>query len=70
MKYTKHHTIDHMEERGVERVSAQDDLQRETEPSLIKTNIEIIFNISVGKTSDRKNGTHMDFSWRIYTVLN
>ena len=48
-KYTKHHTIDLLEERGVERVSAQDDLQREIEPSLVKTNIEIIFNSNVRK---------------------
>lgn len=65
-------TIDRLEERGVERVSARDDLQREIEPSLVKTNIEIInvFNSSVGKTSDRQTGTHMGFSWHINTILN
>ena len=63
-----HHTIDRLEERGVERGSVRRSLDERGPPS-IRRNWNR-FKGSVGETCDRWGGALMGFSERIDTTLN
>ena len=65
-----HHTIDRLEERGVERGSARRSSSKGRERAIVnQTNIGTDSNF-VGETSGRRRGAHMGFSERINTILN
>ena len=66
-----HHTIDRLEERGVERRSARRSSLKGRERAIVsQTNIGIVSNATLGETSERRGGAHMGFSERIDTILN
>ena len=61
-----HHTIDRLEERGVESGSARLSSLKGQERAIVNQ-----WNIgTVGKTSERRGGARMGFSERIDTILN
>ena len=66
-----HHTIDRLEERGVERGSARRSFLKGRERVIVsQTNIyRHRFKGNDGETSERLGGAHMGFSERIDTIL-
>ena len=66
-----HHTIDRLEERGVERGSAgRSSFERTREGHRQSDEHWNRFKGNVGETSDRRGAAHMGFSERIDTILN
>ena len=66
-----HHTVDRLEERGVERGSARRSSLKGRERAIVnQTNIGTVSKATLGKTSDSQGGVHMGFSERIDTILN
>ena len=66
-----HHTIDRLEERGMERGSARRSSLIGRERAIVsQTNIGIVSKATVGETSERRDGAHMGVSERIATILN
>ena len=77
-----HHTIDHLEERGMERGSARQSSLKGQERAIINQTIKSSmkpwnhdkhwnhFKGNVGETSDRWGGAHVGFSKHIDTILN
>ena len=66
-----HHTIDRLEERGLERGSARrSSLKRTREGHRQSDEHWNRFEGNVGETSERQGGAHVGFSERIDTILN
>ena len=66
-----HHTIDRLEEKGVERGSARRSSLKGRERAIVsQTNIGTVFQGNVGETSERRGEAHMGFSERLDTILN
>ena len=66
-----HHTIDRLEERGVERGSARRFfLERTREGHRQSDEHWNRFKDNAGENSERQGGAHMGFSERIDTILN
>ena len=66
-----HHTIDHLEERGVERGSARRSSLKGMRAGHHQSDEHWnFFKGDSGETSDRWDGAHMGFSERIDTILN
>ena len=66
-----HHTIDRLEEKGVERGSARRSSLRGRERAIVnQTNSGPVSKATDGETSERKGGAHVGFSERIVTILN
>ena len=62
-----HHSIDRLDERGVER----DDLASKDERAIVsQTNIGTVSKVMFWETSERRDGTYTGFSERIDTILN
>ena len=61
-----YHTIDRLEERGVERASARRSSLKGRERAIVKQT----FQLEPFQTSDRRGGAQVGFSERIYTILN
>ena len=66
-----HHTIDRLEERGVERGSARRSSFERTREGLRQSDEHWNrFKGNAGETSERRGGARMGFSERIDTILN
>ena len=66
-----HHTIDRLEERGVERGSARRSSLKGREKAIVnQTNIGTIAKATLGRLLRDGGGSHMDFSERIDTTSN
>ena len=66
-----HHTIDRLEERGVERGSARRSSLKGRERAIVsQTNIGTVSKATLWETSERRGGAQMGFSKRIDTILN
>ena len=66
-----HHTIDRLEERGMERGNAgRSSLKRTREGHRQSDGHWNHFKGNVGDTSETRGGAHMDFSKRTDTILN
>ena len=64
-----HHTIDHLEERGVERGSASRSSLKGRERAIVnQSNIGTVSKVTLGKPL--RDGAHMGFIERIDTTLN
>ena len=58
-----HHTIDHLEERGVERGSSRQSSFKGRERAIVnQTNTRTVSKATFGKRSERRSGAHMGFS--------
>ena len=65
-----HHTIDRLEERGVERGSARRSSLKGRERAIVsQTNIGTLWKATLGKLL-RRDGAHVGFSECINTILN
>ena len=66
-----HHTVDRLEERGVDRGSSRRPSLKGRERAIVRqTNIGTVSKATLGKTSERPSGAHMGFSERIDTASN
>ena len=65
-----HHTIDHLEERGMERGSARWSSLKGREGHRQSDKRWNHFKGNVGETCERRGGAHVGFSERIHAVLN
>ena len=67
-----HHTIDRLEETGVERGSAGRSSLKGRERAIVMQSDEHwnCFKVNFGETSERQNGARMGFSEGIDTILN
>ena len=66
-----HHTVDRLEERGVDRGSSRRPSLKGRERVIFRqTNIGTVSKATLGETSEKRSGAHMGFSERIDTVLN
>ena len=66
-----HHTIDRLEERGVERGSARRSSLKGRERVIVsQTNIGTVSKAKLGQLLERRGGAQMGFSQRIDTILN
>ena len=67
----KDHTINRLEERGVERGNARRSSLKGREKAIVlQTNIGTFSKATLGETSERRDGAHIGFSERIDTILN
>ena len=68
----EHHTIDRLEERGIESGSAQRSSLRGQERSIYRQSDQHwkCFKGNIGETHERRVGLHMGFPERIDTILN
>ena len=67
----EHHTVDRLEEKGVERGSARrSSLKGRERASVSQINTGQVSKVTLGKTSDRRGGAHMGFSERTDTTFN
>ena len=74
----RNHTIDRLEERGVDRASARRSslkgreraIKDERGPSSIRRTVEPLQRRHWGNFPERQSGAHMGFSERIDTILN
>ena len=67
-----HHTIHHLEERGVENGNARRSSLNGRKRAAIfnQTNTGTVSKAMLGETSERRGGAHMGFSERITVTLN
>ena len=64
------HTIDRLEERGVERGSARRSSSKGRDRAIFSQNEHLnLLKSNIGENSDRRDGAHMCFSEHIDTIL-